>query len=101
MTQKIVVNGTEYDSPDAMPPDVRRQYQRALQLVQDVAKGAAPQGTTERTVATTRDGMSVKVHTKQVKRSEEHTSELQSRLHLVCRLLLEKKKNNKSDADHL
>src|SRR2546422_6188850 len=29
------------------------------------------------------------------KRSEEHTSELQSRLHLVCRLLLEKKKNKK------
>src|SRR2546429_4807150 len=27
-------------------------------------------------------------------RSEEHTSELQSRLHLVCRLLLEKKKRN-------
>src|SRR2546429_6726188 len=27
----------------------------------------------------------------QEKRSEEHTSELQSRLHLVCRLLLEKK----------
>src|SRR5256884_1576514 len=26
-----------------------------------------------------------------LKRSEEHTSELQSRLHLVCRLLLEKK----------
>src|SRR5256884_306658 len=28
----------------------------------------------------------------ETKRSEEHTSELQSRLHLVCRLLLEKKK---------
>src|SRR5690348_17681470 len=28
------------------------------------------------------------------KRSEEHTSELQSPVHLVCRLLLEKKKNN-------
>src|SRR5690554_7494759 len=28
-------------------------------------------------------------------RSEEHTSELQSRPHLVCRLLLEKKKNTK------
>src|SRR2546422_5088266 len=27
-------------------------------------------------------------------RSEEHTSELQSRLHLVCRLLLEKKKKH-------
>src|SRR2546422_6261933 len=31
-------------------------------------------------------------------RSEEHTSELQSRLHLVCRLLLEKKKKTQ---DHL
>src|SRR5205809_4517044 len=30
-------------------------------------------------------------------RSEEHTSELQSRLHLVCRLLLEKKKKNKKN----
>src|SRR6266498_4799553 len=35
-----------------------------------------------------------------VYRSEEHTSELQSRPHLVCRLLLEKKKkNNKNDND--
>src|SRR5256884_3412887 len=30
-------------------------------------------------------------------RSEEHTSELQSRLHLVCRLLLEKKNNHYND----
>src|SRR2546422_8399315 len=30
-------------------------------------------------------------------RSEEHTSELQSRLHLVCRLLLEKKKKQKKN----
>src|SRR5699024_11773438 len=30
-----------------------------------------------------------------IRRSEEHTSELQSRFDLVCRLLLEKKKNNK------
>src|SRR2546422_8397310 len=29
-----------------------------------------------------------------IARSEEHTSELQSRLHLVCRLLLEKKKKS-------
>src|SRR2546422_5821810 len=40
------------------------------------------------------------------RRSEEHTSELQSRLHLVCRLLLEKKKtkgwsNRKSSVDSL
>src|SRR2546422_8351495 len=36
-------------------------------------------------------------------RSEEHTSELQSRLHLVCRLLLEKKKHkpkHRDRADH-
>src|SRR3712207_8806080 len=32
--------------------------------------------------------------TTMIKRSEEHTSELQSRQYLVCRLLLEKKKNN-------
>src|SRR2546422_7125145 len=31
------------------------------------------------------------------KRSEEHTSELQSRLHLVCRLLLEKKKKKRTE----
>src|SRR2546429_7320055 len=35
-------------------------------------------------------------------RSEEHTSELQSRLHLVCRLLLEKKKKyTYQTADHM
>src|SRR2546429_1201629 len=33
-------------------------------------------------------------HTRRILRSEEHTSELQSRLHLVCRLLLEKKKRH-------
>src|SRR2546429_2920036 len=35
-----------------------------------------------------------------LQRSEEHTSELQSRLHLVCRLLLEKKKQNISNLTH-
>src|SRR5687768_17774820 len=33
-------------------------------------------------------------------RSEEHTSELQSRLHLVCRLLLEKKKKKIKNVTH-
>src|SRR2546422_8279206 len=36
-----------------------------------------------------------------VLRSEEHTSELQSRLHLVCRLLLEKKKKENGHNYHL
>src|SRR2546422_3073511 len=34
----------------------------------------------------------IRAHMVRRERSEEHTSELQSRLHLVCRLLLEKKK---------
>src|SRR3989449_5468515 len=41
-------------------------------------------------------GVEVEAHqsppSQRARRSEEHTSELQSRLHLVCRLLLEKKK---------
>src|SRR2546430_13332468 len=85
MIRKFVVNGTEYDSPDAMPPDVRREYERALRLVADMGKGGGPSGTTDKTAETRQDGVSVK-------RSEEHTSELQSQSNLVCRLLLEKKK---------
>src|SRR5215208_8446953 len=37
---------------------------------------------------------------RQRRRSEEHTSELQSRGHLVCRLLLEKKKKTKTDCQY-
>src|SRR2546422_5196454 len=39
-----------------------------------------------------RSSLSGRGHWFAIQRSEEHTSELQSRLHLVCRLLLEKKK---------
>src|SRR2546422_1485345 len=38
------------------------------------------------------DGRRHETYFRNGERSEEHTSELQSRLHLVCRLLLEKKK---------
>src|SRR5260370_9605767 len=41
-----------------------------------------------------------KVHQAVGARSEEHTSELQSHLNLVCRLLLEKKKNKHISAIH-
>src|SRR5438445_6634533 len=44
-------------------------------------------------VATPEPSNRMKVKTKRENRSEEHTSELQSRQYLVCRLLLEKKKN--------
>src|SRR5689334_23436706 len=39
---------------------------------------------------------SVSDATDEIERSEEHTSELQSQFHLVCRLLLEKKKKEKN-----
>src|SRR3712207_7030439 len=38
---------------------------------------------------------------KATRRSEEHTSELQSRQYLVCRLLLEKKKKTNQSNEHL
>src|SRR2546422_715439 len=41
-----------------------------------------------------RPGRAIGILQRRVVRSEEHTSELQSRLHLACRLLLEKKKDN-------
>src|SRR3712207_7819564 len=51
------------------------------------------------TFATANPIGSVVAHVSQhVARSEEHTSELQSRQYLVCRLLLEKKKKNTSPA---
>src|SRR5690606_7790701 len=43
------------------------------------------------------DRLGILKYTTQVVRSEEHTSELQSRENLVCRLLLEKKKNTRDN----
>src|SRR2546429_295215 len=52
-------------------------------------------GTTSRTTLPLVVADELDADWKRVKvRSEEHTSELQSRLHLVCRLLLEQKKSN-------
>src|SRR2546430_13034076 len=50
------------------------------------------------------EGVSLRRHAKpsreDVSRSEEHTSELQSQSNLVCRLLLEKKKNRTHNTRH-
>src|SRR2546422_4163061 len=49
-----------------------------------------------------RGGMGMVYLAREVRlRSEEHTSELQSRLHLVCRLLLEKKKHTYCETYYL
>src|SRR2546422_6550613 len=47
------------------------------------------------------DGLKRMIEKQEDVRSEEHTSELQSRLHLVCRLLLEKKKKHKDPAQRI
>src|SRR2546422_7359988 len=49
-------------------------------------------GMEERLISRFGVGLTVAIEPPELERSEEHTSELQSRLHLVCRLLLEKKK---------
>ena len=36
MSQRIVVNGVPYDSLEAMPPDVRAQYERALAALREI-----------------------------------------------------------------
>src|SRR3989449_7296515 len=60
-------------------------FATALRVFEQHAPGADVAGAHTRTVG----GGSGR--SQAVERSEEHTSELQSRLHLVCRLLLEKK----------
>src|SRR3712207_7117603 len=61
---------------------------RLLRAGQGFDAAAVRQMHPQLAVAIRRDGMPKM-------RSEEHTSELQSRQYLVCRLLLEKKKNNR------
>src|SRR5689334_24563168 len=60
--------------------------------------GAAARPRDFHTIDAGRSG-ETEVHARVALRSEEHTSELQSQFHLVCRLLLEKKK--KKQAQHL
>src|SRR5438045_8279664 len=66
--------------------------QRRREIAIRIAVGASP-STVRRLVL--RHGLTIGAMGVLVGRSEEHTSELQSLRHLVCRLLLEKKKNKK------
>src|SRR3712207_7696085 len=72
-----------------------RRHERGDRITEagTLERGAQPIGRTrhERTVERSRN----------LQRSEEHTSELQSRQYLVCRLLLEKKKQQLDDTNYL
>src|SRR3712207_7607871 len=76
---------------DARRP--RRGVPRRLRHADPAADRARPQAH-----AHPRAAAAVRAHRR---RSEEHTSELQSRQYLVCRLLLEKKKNTSQRKDHI
>src|SRR2546422_3938015 len=66
-------------------------------IVAEAIRGLfATAGVKQKSVVTAVGGRDVIDKKIQMDRSEEHTSELQSRLHLVCRLLLEKKNNTRS-----
>src|SRR3712207_8987629 len=80
---------TLFRSPSASSVVVASQIQRSLAMPS--AKGPS-RGVARRTPPP--DRPPAPRRGRSGRRSEEHTSELQSRQYLVCRLLLEKKKNN-------
>src|SRR2546425_7683406 len=70
---------------------------RSIKVVERRIDGAAPDQTIEGVVGARGEALAKRrVAAGAVWRSEEHTSELQSLAYLVCRLLLEKKKNEGS-----
>src|SRR2546429_726146 len=82
-----------YLTPGSISVAIDRLLDRGL-----VSRVESPEDRRVRIVSLTPKGKELiapifRKHEAEIRRSEEHTSELQSRLHLVCRLLLEKKKN--------
>src|SRR3712207_8875284 len=76
---------------------------RSLRAADDELPLPTPQGQAGQGVRRHRDRASRRRHRlfgrQDLRRSEEHTSELQSRQYLVCRLLLEKKKKTTSNTN--
>src|SRR5690348_18036372 len=77
-----------------------RSEERCLRTAEPAGRRTGRDGWRSRTPATgwSAPGTTLNTGTSQV-RSEEHTSELQSPVHLVCRLLLEKKKTHPKVAE--
>src|SRR3712207_8266781 len=74
---------------DALPISGSDEFSPRKRMASRMSSGPVEQ---LRPMTSTRSASSV-ARTAEMSRSEEHTSELQSRQYLVCRLLLEKKKN--------
>src|SRR3712207_7008995 len=88
---------TLFRSPMNPPTDSSTPHHRTLLSVEAAAHQLSIGRTTMYALLKTRAIASIKVgRLRRVPRSEEHTSELQSRQYLVCRLLLEKKQHNVS-----
>ena len=66
MTQKFIVNGVSYDSPADMPPDVRRQYEHAMEIVKNVREETGDDGSSKATVKSSPAGVSIKVEKSEV-----------------------------------
>src|SRR2546422_8327197 len=84
---------TLFRSSDSQSPphDVRRPHH----LLPDRGARGVESPVAEHPELFPRLAVRVLRYAREERRSEEHTSELQSRLHLVCRLLLEKKTESK------
>src|SRR2546422_8182914 len=69
-----------------------RSVRRPTHVEPELARAVAAAQLRGERVRVPHESAAVQIDPQSAMRSEEHTSELQSRLHLVCRLLLEKKK---------
>src|SRR5260370_15864545 len=74
----------------------RSKFQRRIAHAAPRISASAISGVMPRYASSTRGSLWISAAV----RSEEHTSELQSHLNLVCRLLLEKKKDRQSTPNH-
>src|SRR3712207_8929229 len=75
-------------------PAVRRPLRQQQRMVVGLVPQREAVDLRQRLVLHRRRGLVLARRRRADRRSEEHTSELQSRQYLVCRLLLEKKKNS-------
>src|SRR2546422_6996825 len=84
------------------PACIGPEHAEPIPRLRDVGLGRpgieSPGRVPERALGKHADPARLRLGDRAVERSEEHTSELQSRLHLVCRLLLEKKKTTASSS---